>query len=44
MVGQREREAVGQQLAFEIPWVMGIEAVTWAKPITAKAVTLQLPS
>ena len=40
MVGQRERKAAGEQIAFE----MGLKAVIWANPITAKVMTLQLPS
>lgn len=39
MVGQRERKVVGEPLAFEIPWVMGIKAIIWGKPMIAKAVT-----
>ena len=40
MVGQRERKVAGEQIAFE----MGLKAVIWANPITAKVMTLQLPS
>lgn len=38
MVGQRKRKVMGEQLAFEIPWVMGTKAAT------GKAVILQFPS
>lgn len=44
MVRQKERNVMGDQLAFDIPWEMGTKAITWAKPITVKAVTPQLPS